>query len=63
MLAPGRGRRAFVAAFVTATVASAIGAVSAFGVAQPIVAGDNTYSQPTFTMDQGDRPVLQNTGR
>ena len=66
MLVPGRGRRPFVAAFLTATVASAIGAVSAFGVAQPIVARDvagiNTYSQPTYTMDQGDRPVLQNTG-
>ena len=62
MLVPGRGRRAFVAAFLTATVASAIGAVSAFGVAQPIIAGDNTYSLLTFTMDQGDRPVLQNTG-
>jgi plastocyanin len=62
MSSPGRGRRAFVAAFAAASVASAIAASSAFAVAQPIVAGDNAYTQPTFTMDQGDRPVLQNTG-
>jgi plastocyanin len=35
---------------------------SAFGVAQNIVAADNTFSLPTYTMDQGDRPVLQNMG-
>jgi plastocyanin len=66
MSSPGRGRRAFVAAFLAATFASAIAAGNAFGAAQTIVAldpaGVNSYSQATYTMDQGDRPILQNDG-
>jgi plastocyanin len=40
---------------------------SAYGVAQTIVANDNFFGPvaggtPTYTMDQGDRPALQNAG-
>lgn len=63
MLNPGRGRRAFAAAFGAATVASAIAMTSsAFGVAQTIVASDDFFVAAAYTMDQGDRPPLQNAG-
>lgn len=49
-------------AFLAATVSSAIAAGSAFGVAQTIVASDpSVFTAATYTMDQGDRPTLQNT--
>jgi plastocyanin len=35
---------------------------SAYGVAQTIVAADNSFSLASYTMDQGDRPMLQNIG-
>lgn len=62
MFSPGRGRRTFVAAFLAATIASAIAAGNAFGVAQTIVAADDFFAAATYTMDQGDKPTLQNTG-
>ena len=62
MSIPGRGRRAFAGAFLAATVASAIAATSAFGVAETIVASDDFFAAATYAMDQGDRPTLQNTG-
>jgi plastocyanin len=66
MSIPGRGRGAFVAAFLAAACAVGLAASSAFAVAETIIAADpggvNSYSQATYTMDQGDRPVLQNNG-
>lgn len=59
---PGRGRRAFAVAFCAAMAASAIAATSAFGVAQMIVASDDFFAAAAYTMDQGDRPTLQNAG-
>lgn len=48
---------------VAAVLAALIAAGSAFGVAQTIVGNDtNTWSQAVYTMDQGDRPLLQNAG-
>jgi plastocyanin len=49
-------------AFACAAVGSAMAASSAFGVAQTIVAIDDSFVGATFTMDQGDRPTLQNNG-
>jgi plastocyanin len=62
MLVPGRGRSTFVAAFLAATIASAIAAASSFGAAQTIVAIDDAYLAAAYTMDQGDRPTLMNNG-
>lgn len=62
MFVPGRGRRAFLAALGAAALASAISVPSAFGVAQTIVASDDFFVAATYTMDQGDRPTLQNAG-
>jgi plastocyanin len=62
MLKPGRARRAFAAAFLAAVTGSGILAAGAFAVAQPIVAADDFYGAATYTMDQGDRPELQNIG-
>jgi plastocyanin len=45
-----------------AVAVALLAAGSAFGVAQQIVAADNTFSLATYTMDQGDRPTLNNTG-
>ncbi len=46
-----------------AGVAAALFAAgSAYAVAQTIVAADNSFSLTSYTMDQGDRPTLQNTG-
>ena len=45
-----------------ALAAGLVAAPSAFGVAQTIVANDNFFSAAVYTMDQGDRPVLQNVG-
>jgi len=45
-----------------ALAAGLVAAPSAFGVAQTIVANDNFFSAAVYTMDQGDRPVLQNAG-
>jgi plastocyanin len=45
-----------------AIAAALFAAGTAFAVAQPIVAADNTFSLATYTMDQGDRPTLNNTG-
>lgn len=59
---PGRGRRVFASALACAALGSALAAGSAFAVAQPIVATDDVFSAATYTMDQGDRPVLQNNG-
>lgn len=42
--------------------AALFAAGSAYGVAQTIVAADNTFSLATYTMDQGDQPTLQNGG-
>ena len=50
------------AAFACAAVGSAMAASSAFGVAQTIVAIDDSFVGATFTMDQGERPTLQNNG-
>jgi len=47
---------------VAAAAATLFAGGSAFGVAQNIVAADNTFSVATYTMDQGDRPTLQNIG-
>ena len=47
---------------VAATAAALFSAGSAFGVAQNIVAADNTFSLATYAMDQGDKPILQNIG-
>lgn len=62
MSIPGRGRRAFAAAFAAAAMTSAIAATSAFGVAETIVASDDFFAAATYAMDQGDRPTLQNAG-
>lgn len=50
------------AAFACAAVGSAMAAGNAFGVAQTIVAIDDSFVGATFTMDQGERPTLQNNG-
>lgn len=47
---------------VAAVLAALIAAATAFAVAETIVASDNVFSKPVYTMDQGDRPLLQNTG-
>jgi plastocyanin len=52
----------FAATLACAAAGSALAASSAFGVAQTIVAIDDSYVGATFTMDQGDRPTFQNTG-
>jgi plastocyanin len=62
MSRPGKKGRRVVAAVVTAALSSFALATGAWAAAQPIVAGDDFYSAAVFTMDQGDQPVLQNTG-
>jgi plastocyanin len=52
----------FAAALACAAAGSALAASSAFGVAQTIVAIDDSFVGATFTMDQGERPTLQNNG-
>lgn len=47
---------------LASAIACATAAGSAFAAAQPIIAADNFFSAGTFTMDQGDRPQLQNIG-
>lgn len=49
-------------AVAAVSIATCVVASSAFGAAQPIVAADDFFSAATYTMDQGDRPVLQNVG-
>jgi plastocyanin len=59
----GKRRGIFGLIAMAAVLAALIAAGSAFGVAQTIVGNDtNTWSQATYTMDQGDRPLLQNVG-
>jgi plastocyanin len=45
-----------------AIAASLFAAGSAFAAAQTIVAADNSFSQATYTMDQGEKPPFQNIG-
>lgn len=42
--------------------ATLLAAGGAFGTAQTIKASDNVFGAATYTMDQGDRPTLQNAG-
>jgi plastocyanin len=45
-----------------AVAAALFAAGSAFAASQTIVAADNTFSLATYTMDQGEKPPLQNIG-
>jgi plastocyanin len=47
---------------VAAVLAALIAAATALAVAETIVATDNTFSKAVYSMDQGDRPALQNMG-
>ena len=62
MFESGRRRRAFAAAFGAAALACGIGASSAFAIADTIVASDDFFAAAAYTMDQGERPTLQNAG-
>lgn len=62
MLRPGTARRVFAAVLAGAGLALAAGAGGALAVPQAIIAADDFYSAATYTMDQGERPQLQNIG-
>lgn len=61
MFSPGRGRRAFVAAFLAATVGAGVMSASALA-ADTIIAIDDSFLAASYAMDQGERPTFQNTG-
>lgn len=62
MVKPGKRGRRFAGAFAAASLFALMLAASAWGVAQTIVASDDFFSTASYTMDQGDRPTLQNAG-
>lgn len=65
MLRPGTAGRLFVAALASAGLVSAIFAGGALAAAQPIIAADDFFDVAlpgAYTMDQGDKPQLQNIG-
>lgn len=61
MARSGKGSRVFAAAVLAAAVSAATSA-SAFAAADTIVTTDDAFNLAIYSMDQGEKPTLQNAG-